>query len=275
MTVFTGSRITTNNVFGTLTDNPLLIGATTMNAAGLTNLAAVASNHAVIILDPLRAAGAPEIVIVSAHTGAATSATIIRGQYGTAARQHLSGVLWVHAPTIDDVIRIATSGARPADQYEGQVIYETDTDSYKGHNGTAWEQIVTLGAWTAYTPTLGGSTLGNGTIAGSYVKAGRTVFWKARFVYGSTSVVAAATTMTLPVTSVAVTNIAAPIGNVTLFDTSATANYLGVARHASTTTTQIRSLGTLSIHTDLSSASPFTWATGDEMVVNGVYEAAA
>lgn len=138
MAVFAGNRQRDNNVQGTVTDNPLTAGATTLNSAGLANLSAVASNHAVLILDPLRTAGAPEIVIVTAHTGGATSATITRGAYGTTARSHNSGVLWVHAPTIDDTIRIVTSGARPTDVYAGQHIYENDTKKAYVHNGTDW-----------------------------------------------------------------------------------------------------------------------------------------
>lgn len=133
-----GPRIRTNNVFGTVSDNPLTNVATTLNSNGLANLDAVSSAHAVLVLDPLRTAGAPEIVIVTAHTGSATSAPITRGAYGTSARQHAQGTLWVHAPTIDDVIRIVTSSTRPSDPYEGQHIYETDTNRDAVYDGAAW-----------------------------------------------------------------------------------------------------------------------------------------
>lgn len=133
-----GPRVRTDNVFGTLTDNPLTSGATTMNSAGLANLAAVSSAHALIVIDPLRSAGAPECVIVTAHTGAATSATITRGAYGTSARQHASGVLWVHAPNVEDFIRIVTASTRPSDPYEGQLIFETDTNKLVCYGGTDW-----------------------------------------------------------------------------------------------------------------------------------------
>lgn len=136
----TGSRIRTDNVFGTVTDNPLTAGAVTLNSAGLVNLAAVASNHAVIVLDPLRTAGAPEIVIVTAHTAAASSATITRGAYGTTARSHAAGVLWIHAPTTEDTIRIVTSGTRPSDPYMGQMVFESDTKKFVGYGGTDWAQ---------------------------------------------------------------------------------------------------------------------------------------
>lgn len=133
-----GPRIRTDNVFGTLTDNPLTNVATTMNSAGLANLAAVSSAHALVVIDPLRSAGAPECVIVTAHTGSATSATITRGAYGTSARQHASGVLWVHAPNVEDFIRIVTAATRPSDPYEGQMIFETDTNKLVGYGGTDW-----------------------------------------------------------------------------------------------------------------------------------------
>lgn len=97
------ARLRTNNVFGTTTNNPLLIGGTTLSGAGLANLVAVtAPDVAVITLDPNRVHGAPEIVYVTAHTAANTSATILRGQEGTAARQHPNGTFWVHGATAVD-----------------------------------------------------------------------------------------------------------------------------------------------------------------------------
>lgn len=97
------TRVRTDNVFGTITDNPLTSGATTVNSAGLANLAAVASpDYAVITLDPNGVDGAPEIIYVTAHTGSATSVTVLRAQEGTAAREHDAGTFWVHAATARD-----------------------------------------------------------------------------------------------------------------------------------------------------------------------------
>lgn len=135
-----GPRILTNNVFGTVSDNPLTSGATTLNSNGLADLAAVSSAFAVLVIDPERTAGAPEIVFVTAHTGSATSATIGRGKYGTSARQHAQGTPWVHAATKEDLIQILTSSTRPSDPFEGQLIYETDTDRYAVYDGSGWRQ---------------------------------------------------------------------------------------------------------------------------------------
>lgn len=133
-----GPRIRANNVFGLTTDNPLSSGATTFNSASLFLLPVVSSAHAVVVLDPKRVNGEPEIVIVTAHTALATSATITRAAYGTTARAHPMGTQWAHVVVSDDAIPVVTSGTRPSDPFEGQTIYETDTDFYKGYNGSTW-----------------------------------------------------------------------------------------------------------------------------------------
>ena len=133
-----GPRIRDNGILGTTTDNPLTAGAGTFNSAGLANLEIVAAAHATVTLDPLREFGEPEIVIITAHTAAATVATITRAAYGTVARSHPLGTLWVHAAVDEDFIEILTSGTRPADPFEGQFIYETDTNKLVGYGGTDW-----------------------------------------------------------------------------------------------------------------------------------------
>jgi len=88
---------------GTITDNPLTSGATTFNSAALASLVAIGTTeHAAITLDPDGVGGAPEVVIVTAHTASATSATVLRGQEGTTARAHSLSTAWVHSPTVRD-----------------------------------------------------------------------------------------------------------------------------------------------------------------------------
>lgn len=141
MAVLPGTRIRDNGVFGVTTDNPLTAGAVAFNSANLALLSVVSGNHALVTLDPLRQFGAPEIVMVTVHTAAATVATIQRGMFGTVARSHPQGTLWVHAAADNDFIEIVTSSTRPSDQYEGQAIYEADTDFYMGFNGSTWGKL--------------------------------------------------------------------------------------------------------------------------------------
>jgi len=71
-----------------------------MNGANLASLPIVDSaHHIAITLDPPGSTGAPEIVWVTAHTANATSATILRAQEGTSARQMAMGTSWLNSPT--------------------------------------------------------------------------------------------------------------------------------------------------------------------------------
>lgn len=150
-------RVRDNNVFGTVTDNPLIAGATNFNSGGLINLSSVVTKHAIITLDPLRQYGAPEIVIVTLHTVSSTAATISRGAYGTIARQHPQGTLWVHAPMNEDFIQVLSSGTRPSNPYEGQFIFEMDTNKLIGYGGVDWAPR-DAGGQLGYTQTTTNQT---------------------------------------------------------------------------------------------------------------------
>lgn len=152
MPTIAGSRVRSNNAYGVTTDNPLTAGATTFNSTQLILLPNITSitQHAIIVLDPKRVFGQPEIVIVTAHTGLSTTATITRGAYGTVAASHAVGTAWAHVANYDDFTAVLTSATRPTDNYIGQSIYETDTLSMKYFNGTAWNSDPPIGTILAY-----------------------------------------------------------------------------------------------------------------------------
>ncbi len=128
-------------------------------------------------------------------------------------------------------------------------------------------------AWTSYTPTLGGFTVGNGVLDGRYIQIGKLVFYEARFTFGSTSAAASASpTLTLPVA--AQTALLYPGANQAWFrDASAAADYVATARVASTTVT-LSILGASGIIATPSTTTPFTWTTSDIVKASGHYEAA-
>lgn len=91
-------------VSGTISTSNLLIAGTTFNSAVLASLPEIVSpDIAVVVFDPNGSVGAPEIAYVTAHTAAATSATIARAKEGTTARQHDVGEDWAHVPTSKDM----------------------------------------------------------------------------------------------------------------------------------------------------------------------------
>ena len=146
-----GNRIRSNSEFGTITDNPLTAGGTTFSSARLALFPVVSSAHAVVTLDPRALNGEPEIVIVTAHTAAAITATISRGAYGTVARSHPSGTEWIHAPVNEDFVEILTAATRPSDPFRGQQIFQTDTNSYFARTtADTWANVNMLADPPAY-----------------------------------------------------------------------------------------------------------------------------
>lgn len=98
------ATIFANLISGVTTDNPLLIGATTLNSANLASLPTVTGPQTMwITLDPTGVNGAPEIVQVTAHTASATSCTIVRAQQSTVARSHPLSTSWIVPFTKTDV----------------------------------------------------------------------------------------------------------------------------------------------------------------------------
>ena len=61
--------------------------------------AVAAGQIAAVVLDSTGSAGAPEVVWITAHTAAASSATIVRAQEGSTARAHSAGVTCIQGPT--------------------------------------------------------------------------------------------------------------------------------------------------------------------------------
>lgn len=136
--------------------------------------------------------------------------------------------------------------------------------------GSSW-------AWQSWTPTLTNLTLGNGSVTASYIQTGKTVFFKFKFVLGTTSAVGTSPTITLPVTATS-TGMSGNsiIGDVSFLDNGA-AQYRGSFYYLSTTTgiiaANVASTTYLSI-ASVTSAAPFTFGSTDEICISGTYEAA-
>lgn len=120
-------------------------------------------------------------------------------------------------------------------------------------------------AWTSYTPTVGAITVGNGTLTGAYVLVGKTVHFRAQFILGSTSAVAADAAIYGPYsTKVAGGNAPAYVGNALYVDVSTSNFYTGF--------TKGEYLGYQNTYGYISNTIPFTWAVGDIIYVNATYE---
>lgn len=71
---------------------------------------------------------------------------------------------------------ICTSATRPAAPYDGQVIYETDTDRAMVWDNSAWVVLSAMGSWTTYTPVLSqGVTITKTVNHARYIQFGKIV----------------------------------------------------------------------------------------------------
>lgn len=248
------SRVRTDGVFGTLTDNPLTNVATTMNSAGLANLAAVSGDErAVIILDPNRVHGAPEIVNVSVHTAAANVATIVRARFGTAAREHPAGTEWVHGPIAGLAAESLATGV------------------------TGQGDFVPMGPWELWTPTLANLTVGSGTLLAWFARSGRAIDFYIRFLFSTGSAVGTNPTFTLPVAPHARYSFGGldVLGICSILD-NGVGVFGGPVFWGTGNTIQPQFWGTAGAAATASSitaTAPMTWTTGDRLIVAGRYEA--
>lgn len=144
------ARLRADFVRGTITNNPLAIGDTTLTSASLASLPVVSSpDICVLILDP--GSSAPEVVYVTAHSSAATSATISRGREGSSAKAHVQGTAFSHGATGDDF----PANAFPATVANGDILYGVAaSDEYQALGMTNLGVLVggtTAPAWNAPT----------------------------------------------------------------------------------------------------------------------------
>ena len=123
-------------------------------------------------------------------------------------------------------------------------------------------------AWTAYTPTLSGWTLSNGTLVGRAKQAGKDVEVHIDYTVGSSDTKSGAPVFSLPVA--ANFNAGATIGTAGMIDTSAGARAFRVVFLGSSTTAILTTFDDVR----LSPTVPWTWATGDRFWLTLSYEAA-
>jgi hypothetical protein len=130
-------------------------------------------------------------------------------------------------------------------------------------------------AWTSYTPTWTGTggtpSIGNGTLAGRYIRTGKTVSLSIALVIGSTTNLATATAWSFSLPA-QVANVNTQLLSSRVFDSDVTTTYVGVSGlAANATTTAPRVHGGTQV---VGYLVPMTWATGDILTLFGTYEAA-
>lgn len=172
-----------------------------------------------------------------------------------------------HAPTI---ITSRTEDTAPVDA-DYILTYDSSATGLK----KALRSNFLGQAWASWTPTLANLTLGNGTVAATYVQIGKTVHFKWKFTLGTTSAVGTSPTFTLPVTALAAENERGQF-LATYQDTGLSITY-GYGFIATTTTCGMycwNASGTYVAAAGVTATVPVTFGSTDVIMVFGTYEAA-
>lgn len=125
------------------------------------------------------------------------------------------------------------------------------------------------GTWIAFTPGFTNLTVGNGSVVGRFLLKGSLLIVEAGFNFGSTSSIAGAITMTLPATYSQTTS-STNKGVAHALDSGT--NFFGgvVLVGAATTVQPLIDNGSALV--TITSTTPFTWATGDNMFMTVITE---
>jgi hypothetical protein len=134
-------------------------------------------------------------------------------------------------------------------------------------------------AWTSWTPTTAGWTIGNGTFTAKYKKIGKTVFFRVYFKAGSTTSFGGASfTFTLP----SAPNVSTDFTQMTfdgVIHDAGTAVYAceGIIGWSNVDMSIVNvqvlnAAGSYSTQTSCNSTTPITWTTNDKFSVSGFYE---
>jgi hypothetical protein len=129
--------------------------------------------------------------------------------------------------------------------------------------------------WTAYTPTLSGMSLGNGTSTFRYARLGKVVHVRGTITLGSTSTVTGPLDVGVPFASTGYL-IGHSLGSFAAYNNSGVfmGYNLSVNNSASFRAVVLNATGTYAFAADLTAAVPFVWANTHDMYFSYTYEAA-
>lgn len=151
----------------------------------------------------------------------------------------------------------------------GSTAFVTATKASYQYSGTAW--VLMYQPWTAYTPTaITGITM----TTYNYMVANNMVYVQAKLTKNTTACTATTFTLSLPITSAAVTDTRMPIGQGIFYDAATTTSFGLVIWHDSTTAARIlyANGNPLKVNNiNLTSSTPAALTSGDVWTLNFAY----
>ena len=139
--------------------------------------------------------------------------------------------------------------------------------------GTGTPTGTAIGVYSAYTPTFGGFTLGNGTTNTRWTQVNKQVHYYGRVTLGSTSVMTGPLDVSVPININAASTILDPMGVANAYNGSTIFYFFPINLfNASFRMIFASTSGAYATNVDVGSGVPFTWAAGNYFQWNMTYE---
>lgn len=181
--------------------------------------------------------------------------------------------------------QVSSDSGRPGNPYDSETIWRTDKGCYEVAISGAWWEIPRAGgggsAWGTYTPAWSTPNtqpvLGNGTRSGRYIQIGKLVWFRAQVTGGSTTTYGTGPMqLSLPVSAYSGSGPRQYV-EMNARDSSSSQDYEGHAEIFTDASPNYAKAYVQGDNADLDFCdfdSPFTWASGDSLIIYGHYEAA-
>ena len=138
-------------------------------------------------------------------------------------------------------------------------------------------QMNSMNEAVSFTPTISSLTIGNGTRTGTYFIQNKVLYFEVTITFGSTTTIGVTPDLTLPFAVVGFTQFNSILNTTEFFDSSATSFVFGNLLLIASTTIRLvvqTASGSYVGITDVGALTPWSWATGDRIIVRGQYQIA-
>lgn len=152
-------------------------------------------------------------------------------------------------------------------------VSSTELGYLDGVSSDLQQQIDSVGVWQSWTPSATNITVGNGTLAGSYVEIGQTVVCRFNFLLGTTSAVSGSPNVTPPIPFSGEMQGMTWIGSINDNGTSTFPLYV-IVQGSGFGLYALAANSTYLYYAALASTVPMTWANLDWMRFVAVYRKA-
>jgi hypothetical protein len=186
---------------------------------------------------------------------------------------------WTDAPTQTELdewvtkqtINLVTSAGHPSPGNPMRVIGETNNLALLADDGTDFREIMRLGAWHSFTPTIDGATSDparvNGTWSGQYVLLGNLGLFMWQITFGSSDTFGSGEwRLTLPDGLTTYNSVAFRLGTFHAYDASTAANDQVLVPFLHTSDATLIRVGQVQGGVaNISNTVPFTWVSTDQL----------